>query len=142
MSETKKSNGFRFSILKVIALIIRFFILEKVTKWRTFFEKRKKRVFFSPFSAHKKQLESKFEKVLYMRYCYSCKEYVVKISKDSVHWFRRFYQQGVEKRCFEKNPFKLFLMKNREENLPALNQQCLHHTVYLLLLHNTHFHPK
>ena len=44
-----------------ITHIGQFFICTKITKWRTFFEKRKKRI-FSPFFAHTKiQLKSKFK---------------------------------------------------------------------------------
>ena len=83
MSKTKKPNGYKFSMLIAIAHIIRFFIFAKITKWRTFFEKRKKRV-LTVFCT-KKQLKLKFKKVHDMHYSYSCKEYVVKISEVSVH---------------------------------------------------------
>ena len=44
------------------------------------FRKEKKTCFFHRFLHTKKQLKFKFKKVIYMRYSYSCKEYVVKIS--------------------------------------------------------------
>ena len=63
ISEIKKSNVFRFSMLISIAHIIRFFIFAKITKWRIFSEKRKKCVFFIVF-AKKKQLKLKLKKSL------------------------------------------------------------------------------
>ena len=45
IDETKKPNGFGFSMLMAIADIIRFFIFAKITKWWTFFEKREKTCF-------------------------------------------------------------------------------------------------
>ena len=77
----KKPNSFKCSMSMAIVHIIRFFIFAKITKWPAFFEKRKQeRVFFTVLCNKKKQLKSKFEKVLDMRYSCSCKEYVVKIS--------------------------------------------------------------
>ena len=66
-------------MLMAIAHFILFYIFAKITKWRTFFEKREKNVFFRRFLHTRKQSKSKFKNVLDMRYSYSSKEYVVKI---------------------------------------------------------------
>ena len=66
-------------MLKAIAHIIQFFTLKKYQNGGRF-SKREKKCVFSSFFATKKQLKSKFKKVLDMRYSYSCKEYVVKTS--------------------------------------------------------------
>ena len=69
------------------------------------FRKENKNVFFSLVFAPKNQLKSKFEKVLDMRY----KNVVLRKTRSN-----------------------FFIMKNREKNLPAFNQRCLHHIQYAL----------
>ena len=71
---------------------------------------REKTVFFSPFFTHKKTSKNQnFEKSLICAIVIVVKNTWEKFQTDQFHQFRRFYQQGVEKHCFKKNPFKHFL---------------------------------
>ena len=75
----------------------------KNNKIADIFRNEKKMCFFTIFCNKKKQLKSKFKKVLDMRYSYSCKEYVAKCHKDRSISFGDFIKKS-SKNVMELKP--------------------------------------
>ena len=116
LSETKKSNGFRYSILIAIAHIIRFFIFAK---------KIKKRVFFTVFCNNKKQIKSKFKKSLICAIDIVIKNMWSKFHKDRFISFRDFINKASKNVVLRKTRLNFFLMKNSEKTyLHSISDAC------------------